>query len=185
MKRAFSTDRSGLTLIELVAAMVLAAMMMVGLMNIVWSASRDLRQVDSDAASDFPTTLLIEQIRVDLQNARGMQWNAVSVMLHGFVSRDASTRLPLLTEGRVIYRVVATESGSALIREQNGQMRDVMWMGVGRILVDSLEQTDPEDSLAPLPEAGGLAAVPSKFRITLTDPRGRILWREVIHHHED
>ena len=60
-----------------------------------------------------------------------------------------------------------------------------MWVGAQRVIVESLEETDPEDALTPSPEAGGLPEIPGVFRVTLLDGRGQALWREVIHHHED
>ncbi len=176
--------RIGFTLIELIASAVLAAMMMVGLMSIVWSASRDLRQYRTSETTTFPTTLMAERLREDFQNSRGMQWNRDEVLLHGFVARNPSTGDSIWREGRVRYRLANTASGRILVRQQMGRPAEPMWVGVGTLRIESLDQLSPEDALASLPEAGGLPATPTVFRVLLLDPRGRSLLREVIHHGE-
>jgi hypothetical protein len=178
-------QRLGFTLIELIASAVLAAMMMAGLMSIVWSASRDLRQYRTNEAYASPTTLMVERLRTDFQNSRGMQWAGNEVLLHGFVARDLNTGDVSWKEGRVRYRVVKTANGPLLVRQQMGLPSEPMWVGVGSFRVESLDQLEPEDASAALPEAGGLAATPAVIRVTLLDSRGRLLLREVIHHHGD
>ena len=37
----------------------------------------------------------------------------------------------------------------------------------------------------PLAETGNLAQIPESFRITLRNDDGSILWKEIIHHHEN
>ncbi|MGI9470652.1 MAG: PulJ/GspJ family protein, partial [Rubripirellula sp.] len=95
--------RSAFTLIELVASAVLASLMMAGIFTIVWSALRESAQLQRTAVSQFPPTRLVEQIRIDLQNARGMLVDRTGLTLHGFVGRDPITQRPTLTPGRVRY----------------------------------------------------------------------------------
>lgn len=174
--------RTGFTLIELIAASVLASMMMVVLMAVVWSASRDLTRIQADQTSDFPTTVMIDRIRADLRNARGMIATSQSLILHGFVARSPLNGQSDGTEGRVTYQIVTSGGRSKLVRAEGDQQK-VVWVGASQWTVESLETSDPEDSLLALPEAGGLPGIPSAFRITLRDETNRVLWREVIHHH--
>ena len=62
----------GFTLIELVASLVLASMMMVALINVVWSALREMNQMQRAEANRFPVTILADQMRHDFINARGV-----------------------------------------------------------------------------------------------------------------
>lgn len=176
--------RKAFTLVELIASAVLAAMMMVGLMSVVWSASRDLRDLRSEESSGFPTTLLIDRIRTDFVNARGMQVSSEGIALHGFVGRDPRTREPLWTPARVVYRTVETDSGRVLVRQQADSPAEAIWVGVQGLAVEALEQVDPDDISMPMPATGGLPEVPGALRITLVGDRGQTLWREVIRHHD-
>ncbi len=54
--------RRAFTLIELVASAVLAAMMMIALVNVIWSAARDTRQLRDEQLTRASVTLLIDRL---------------------------------------------------------------------------------------------------------------------------
>ena len=184
MKYQRGSHRSAFTLIELVASAVLAAMMMAALLSVVWSAVRESNQLRQSEINDFPVTLLVEQIRVDFQNARGMAIDPSGVTLHGYLGRDARTLQPLLIPGRVRYEVRSIGGRGVLTRSGNGVSTEPVWYGFSAMRVDPLAESDPENESLPEPETGGLPEVPLSFRVTMLGDRGQILWREVIHHHE-
>lgn len=186
MKPGRPKRNRGFTLIELLAASVLTAMLMTGLMSVVWSTvrqSNQLRQAEMDQAS---MTILAERLRIDFQNARGMTLAPDGVLLSGFLG-------PGLTEGRVSYQVrpiaIDKDSVERMLVRADSLGTQPIWLGVDSIRVQPLEiiqrDDDPATSEASMPEAaGGLAEVPASFRVTLIGRRGRILFREVIHHHD-
>lgn len=180
MKRS----RSGFTLIELVASAVLAALMTVGLMNVVWSTVRESQQLRRSEIIDFPVTQLAERMRTDFQNARGMALQASGVTLHGFLATNRSSREPQLIPGRVRYVRRNIADRGVLVRSEFGGASEAVWFGFGRLQVEPLTDVQSEDALLPVPETGGLPEMPPIFRVTLLGDDKKILWREVIHHHE-
>lgn len=184
MNRCRRQTRTAFTLIELVASAVLTAMMMAGLLSIVWSAVRDSNRLRDSAASRFPATHLIDQMRTDFQNARGMSVDASGVTLHGFLGRDPKTNQPLMTLGRVRYETGRALGRNVLLRRDNPKSAEPAWFGVSNLLVEPLSELDTEDELPPEPEAGGLPPVPLSFRVTIVGDQGQVVWSEVIHHHD-
>tara|TARA_R110002049_G_scaffold4601_5_gene32724 strand:+ start:1012747 stop:1013334 length:588 start_codon:yes stop_codon:yes gene_type:complete len=183
--RSNKRTRNGFTLIELVASMVLASMMMVALINVVWSALREMNQLQRAESNRFPVTILADQLRQDFINARGILVDVGGVTLHGYLSRNAETDQPALLAGRVRYQLGRGKQAGVLIRSEtssSGSQSEPIWRGVGGIQFESLEDFEPGDLLRGA-ETGGLPPAPARFRVTMTGSDGKVLWREVIHHH--
>ena len=176
--------RNAFTLIELVASAVLASMLMAGILSITWSALRESKQLQRTATHDFPPSQLIEQIRLDLQNARGMRIDSAGITLHGFVGRDPATQRPNLTLGQVRYESKDVNGHRVLSRSSDGNRWEPLWFGFGSLTIESLEEVDPDNEILPQAEAGGLPEVSARFRITMTNDQKELLWQEVIHHHD-
>jgi Prokaryotic N-terminal methylation motif len=176
--RARVRQSGGFTLIELVASAVLTAILMTALLNVVWSAARESRQLRQAAISQFPTSLLVERLRVDFQNARGMAIEPSGITLHGFLS--ASTLLP----GQVRYEIRRAGDRQLLMRTVAGRPSEPVWLGIASFQVESLETVDADSVLLAEPETGSLPPIPARLRVTMLGDRNQVLWREVIHHHE-
>jgi hypothetical protein len=163
-------------------------MMMAGLFSVVWSTVRETSQLRESEITRWPATQLIEQMRHDFQNARGMIVTPTGVSLHGFLDQDLRTRIPTLRSGSVHYEL-ADQSGRRFLMRTvtgaSGSRREPVWMGLGSLQIESLSQTDEEDALLLEPETGGLPLVPATFQVTLLGERSQVIWREVIHHHAD
>ena len=108
--------RRGFTLIELIASVVLASMMMVALMNIVWSVLREMNRMQAAEANRFPVTILADQIRHDFINSRGVLADANGMTLHGYLDRDAETDQTSMLAGRVRYEIVTSRDSRKLVR---------------------------------------------------------------------
>jgi len=176
--------RAAMTLIELVVSAVLAGLMMTALTSIVWSSARESAQLQRNATANAPITQLAQQMRVDFANARGMMVDRQGVTLHGFLGATASSSRPLLTPGRIRYELVKRSGGNVLMRS-TVKSREPVWVGCAMLRIEPLEQFDPESEALPQPESGGLPDVPGRFRVTMVGDDGQLLWREVIHHHDD
>ncbi|MGB7325359.1 MAG: prepilin-type N-terminal cleavage/methylation domain-containing protein [Rubripirellula sp.] len=176
MTRRPNHRRAAFTLIELVASAVLTAMMMAGLLGVVWSAVRESSELRKAEADRFPITILADQLRLDFQNSRGMSAIAGGVVLHGFMG-DGS--LP----GRVAYQIQVSQAGSVLMRT-DARSAEIAWVGATAIEIDAIAIVQPGDGDLPIAETGGLSPVPSVFRVTLRGRDGRVLFREVVNHHD-
>ena len=179
--------RQAFTLIELVASAVLAAMMMIALMNVVWSATRDARMLQQADAARASISLLADRLRTDFQNARGITIGNNGVILRGYLSEDPKTSDATLLPATVQYQIVNLRAHQLLLRTisgPGGSKNEPVWLGIGSMQIEPLSEVDAEDMLQPDPAAGGLAPMPTSLRVTLTNHDGHLLWREVLHHHE-
>lgn len=180
-----SRGRRGFTLIELIASVILASMMMAALMNIVWSVLREMNRMHAAEANRFPVTMLADQLRHDFVNARGVLVDANGITLHGYLDRDAKTDQTTMLAGRVRYEIIVLRKSRMLVRRVFGRSEsrsEPIWYGVGALNFEAIEQAEPGDLLLGA-ETGGLPPVPARFRVTMTGADAQTLWREVVDHH--
>lgn len=179
-------SRTAFTLIELIVSAILASMLFVALMNIVWAAHQDVRQLkvaDRDLASN---TILVDQMRLDFQNARGMLAAPGKITLNGFLSRDQRTLQPTYRLGRVQYSITPFGEDGLLVRESisnSGTTLQPMWVGIASMQVEPLVFANRSEQDLPDPAAADLPDVPFSFRITIRDRNGKAIWQEVVNHH--
>ncbi|MEO1524020.1 MAG: hypothetical protein AAFX06_01225 [Planctomycetota bacterium] len=164
--------RTGLTLIELLAALILASVMTVALLRIVTLVATETRQLRREQADYVAAGVLADRLREDLINARGMQIERASISLVGFPGKQKAA-------GSVRY-VTRSAGGTNVLIRVEGNRRERMWVGVGGLSIDSLEFDDDENRPA---RFAGLPAIGSLLRVTFSDDGGRVLFREVIRHH--
>ena len=163
----------GFTLIEMIVALVLASIMMVGLLRIVTIVSLESNQLRGEQTDYVAAGFLADRLREDLINARGIVAGAGSIILSGYVT-------PQKVAGMIRYEQATIGRERVLVRRSENQS-EVCWIGFGRFVFESYEEIDSE---TPVPEAtGGLPAMPSRFRISILDDAGRVLLSEVIVHH--
>ncbi len=163
----------GFTLIEMIIALVLASIMMVGLLRIMSIVSLESNQLRGEQTDYVAAGFLADRLREDLINARGIVADAGSITLSGFMT-------PQRVEGVVRYEQARVGPASVLVRRFNDQS-EVCWIGFGRFVFESYEEINSE---TPVPDgSGGLPAAPSRFRIAAFDSAGRVLFSEVIVHH--
>jgi hypothetical protein len=184
MNRRPHTNRHAFTLIELVASALLAAMLMMALLNIAWSAHRESNALRRASAGDFPFAPLADRMRIDFYNARGMLVDAGGVTLHGFVAEHPYSRQPLLLPGRVRYAAHRIGNRTVLTRRWQDRSAEPVWYGFLALRIEPLAEPDPQEDSWSAEETGGLPPVPLSFRVTLLGDHNRILWQEVIHHHD-
>ncbi len=165
--------RIGMTLVELVVALVLASLMMAALLRITTLVASQQRQVSREQLDSFAAGLFAERLREDLVNARGIVVTANSITLAGFVSDQR-------VESRVQYETQSIAGRPVLLRRSENQT-EVIWLDFGRF---AFEQDEIIDGETPVPDgSGGLPPVPSSFRIAAWDQSGQVLFAEVVHHH--
>lgn len=201
--------RFGLTLIELLAALILAAMMMVALTNVLWMTSRQLQSVRKSPLSTFDLTIGVEMIRADLQAAWGANVSSGRLLpgegvlvLHGYFGDDGVPK-------RIAYTIEQIGSDSVLVRtspagrkpifadmgslEFKAQVRQIP-IAKPRSEEPNEPSEDDEDSTSDQAmllslfqvdavDLGGLSEIPSTFSWAIYDSRGQPLMKETISHH--
>ncbi len=178
-------QQAGFTLIELVASAVLTSMMMTAILGIVWSTLKQTQQLQKNEAQRKSSVILVQQLRMDLQNARGMQVDPAGITLHGFLGRDQTSRSISLTAGRVRYAIREAKNKRILARTSDGVRWEPLWFNCGAIAIEPLSYREPDDDDLRMTETGGLPEIPESFRISVRSDDGEIIWKEVIHHHEN
>ncbi len=193
-RRRLNEFRTGFTLIELLVSSVLCLVLMVLISRVMASAARETRQVADNCATRQTTHLLEEQLRRDIQNARGLLIEPQRVRLYGFVSRDPKSHLPTFQPASVTYQVVPLGTTAALVRAEQVvgspgtggvSQTDVLWQGVGslRITAGLVSEADALLEVASPMSTGGLAPVPPSVHVILLDASGRSLLATTIYHH--
>ena len=174
-----SSKRSGFTLIELVASVVLTAMISVALVNIVWSTLQQTTQLKKQERNHWPVTLLVEQLRRDFQNAQSIAVVDDKLRIEGYVAQDPISGQGLLQAGIVEYVIVPTGSGSVWVRKQvdTTSVAEPVWYGFGAVRVVPVVSADQESN-----SLDGAVAVPKVFQVILTNDQQQVIWQEVIHH---
>ena len=168
-----ANHRSALTLIEMLAALVLASIMMVGLLRIVGVVSRETIQLRREQTDHAAAGFLADRLREDLINARRILVEPNRISLAGFLTGS-------MTTGVVRYEVINAADRRVLVRRVNEQS-EWMWVGCGNLIYQSLQEVDPETPVMEAPEP--FPPIPGQFIIGLTDEDGNLLFREGIDHH--
>lgn len=165
--------RNAFTLIELVIALLLAALLTAALLRIVTNLSAETRQLRRERIDRLAAGLLADRLRRDLINARGMSLSTQSLLLSGFVSPD-------LVPGNVSYERRLVGQTPVLVRRLKDQT-EICWIGVGTLSVIGDEDVDGETPSADA--SGSLPPMPSQLRVSMTDVQGHVLIDEVVIHH--
>lgn len=181
--------RRAFTLMELMLASAIAAILMAGVLSVVSGLSRDRRRMEARAQAAEPTVLL-DLVRRDLANAQTMharEDGAIVLVGHGAIdhkSMSANGRL-----AKVVYRVAA----GALLREQmylDDPIRPDRWSEVVAVRVERIAITptagaaeqmvfteDMADRLGA--DAGRPVRVPPRARLRV-EMNDRTIDREVV-----
>ncbi|MEM6468519.1 MAG: prepilin-type N-terminal cleavage/methylation domain-containing protein [Planctomycetota bacterium] len=171
--RSWSSGRQALTLIELIVALVLASLLMAALLRITTDIARETRQLQTERTDWGAAGLLEERMRLDLLNARGIRTGQNSMTLSGFVR-------PQHVPSVIRYECFRRGDQSLLLRSVGG-VNELCWIGCSSLLVESLEDADPETQSS---AAAGLPPVPSALRFVLLDENGQAIVSARVDHHE-
>ncbi len=112
--------RRGLTLIELIAALVLLGVLLTALTGLIPKFSA--RAIDRDGWSEAMnrnwSRVALERLADDLVNARSANVGPDMLQLTGTLARDASTGWMTDRDDTCTYRIIPWEGQNLLIREQ-------------------------------------------------------------------
>lgn len=185
-------QRHGFTLMELIVALVLGAILLITLVGVLRRSFAEIRVATSDDRASHRYSLLLEQLRRDVSNARRIDSGSNRLGLEGFIHRDPETLIATQRPARVIYEIRRNGTQSSLVRIQveipNGSpvstqpWIELVYAGAGTLLVSSnqvgvLTESDrlgsrPEDRIQ-LEQTR--YAIPSALQIIILDQPGRII----------
>ena len=187
--------RDAFTLIELVVAMVLMAILTVGLSRLMSDVNRlsTTGRAASQTIDGVPMSLLTATVMSDFRNARGIAIDTdatglTTVSLAGYVGRHAETGLADWSIDRVTYvHRVIPDRGVAILRStSSGETR---WLTIGSAVLFAQPMADADDRRSSDVDERravrlGLPAMPSRMRVGLRDVSGRVLWQRVLRYDE-
>ena len=145
--------RTGVTIVEVLAALVLAGMLMVALTGVLrsWGAQKEVLAEKHQPA--LWQMQLEEQLRWDLQNSRLISVAAGELRLSGYGSRDAASGMSTMREAEVNYRVEANSGLRLLLRSTRNTYEtarkqwptELVCEGVARLEVTQPVPTEHEE----------------------------------------
>ena len=160
-------NRHALTLVELLVAAALAAMLLTTTMGILKTlvAKRKVL-VDGSALAAWHRPLE-DQLRWDLANARRYEFNAQRLRLVGYGARDFDTHVATHRQSEVVYQVVRLAQNSWLWREEiqpeinsnRNRRREIVCCGVTGLAMQIPGQAGEPQHAGPIPD---------HFRLLLT-----------------
>jgi prepilin-type N-terminal cleavage/methylation domain-containing protein len=118
MKVPKTHSRNGLTLLELLTALVLASLMMSGVVGVLRQMKQKSKQIDQLDLQPAWESRLVSLITHDLQNSRRISVNETSITLTGYMGRDFNTGQATHRPTQVRYFARQTEENAWLLREE-------------------------------------------------------------------
>ncbi len=108
--------RSGMTLIELLAATVLAALVMIATLGVIRSLATARKALDEAAVCQPWKRRLAEQLRADLLQSRLLKWDAQQLRLRGYAGRHPVTGVATQRPTEIVYAVRECGTRAFLVR---------------------------------------------------------------------
>lgn len=168
--------RSGLTLLELLAALVLASVMMAGVVGVLKSMNLKARQVaELDVKPDWHRRF-VALITHDLRNARRINVDETSITLTGYMGRDFGSGQATHRPTQVRYFIRQTDEHAWLLRrEEHIDIRstennetEVVCHDVRALTIERLEEgTLRLTQRLRQPTSQTFVTVPARLRISL------------------
>ena len=118
-RRCTQQATAGFTLLELLAALVLASLLTTALLQLVRNVHRKGREVTALASQDEHwTSQTFNLLQQDLRNSRRMVISENQILLTGFAGTNPKSGTPNHTSAEVIYRIVSSGDRRCLQREE-------------------------------------------------------------------
>ncbi|QDU44558.1 hypothetical protein Mal52_30420 [Symmachiella dynata] len=152
--RPFSRH-TGVTMVEMLAAIVLATLLTVAMLGVLKSMTHGRKVLLADVTSEPWHTRLIDQLEWDLKNSRTIKPIPGGFELTGYAGRDFSDGRPLHRATTIQYVAVTTEHPPLLLRHEihgdslnlDNRATEVVGINVGRLVLlpaDEMRSFDPD-----------------------------------------
>jgi len=134
------------TLIELVMASALAALLMLGVLTVLTGITRDRQRLSASRSSDAASrSVLVEIVRRDLSCSTELTVLLDgAIQLHSFAAVDASTLQPVDRPSLVTYRIGDGDGLGLLVRQQEMQDEPVQPLPLRSLLACHVRQFEVE-----------------------------------------
>jgi prepilin-type N-terminal cleavage/methylation domain-containing protein len=183
-----SKPRRGFTLLEVLAACVLASLLTMLVSRLMRNALLETREAQRVASPLAGSWLLRHQLDEDILHARAFAIGPQAITLGGYLARHPMSGLPTQRMAVVTYRIVEVDGRGLLRREEllflpDGERRmraEVVWEGVRRMVaIPRAEMLSGEAFIYPELESLGLQPLIAGVTLQLYDQQDR-LFLEVL-----
>ncbi len=171
---------SGLTLIELLVATVLSAILMVLLGGVLRSVAQQRRWAAHQYQRAPSVCILRAQLQRDLENATSVAASSHAVRLSGLLAEDPISGRFLQRPAEVVYQVEPVAGTPCLVRTVVETMggrgrrarRTLLWAGAGRISARWFRMREE-----PSGKESAVPTMPQSAELVVYDTGGRVLCR--------
>jgi hypothetical protein len=110
--------RSAMTLVELLAATILAALLMAAVLGVLKAITREEKALKGNTTGENWEAQFVRQLEWDLANSRTVTVTPTGFQLVGFAGRDFASGAPLHCRTSIEYAVHNLRGGSVLVRNE-------------------------------------------------------------------
>lgn len=118
LSNLWRSRRRAMTLVEVLAATVLASLLMVAVLGVLTSVTRGQKALLNSDVPDAWQRRLTAQLEWDLENSRSMRNIPGGILLDGFAARDPRTGTPIHCLSAVAYLIRGDGKATHLIRQE-------------------------------------------------------------------
>jgi len=148
-------SRRGATLVELLAAIILATLLTVPVLGVLKSMTQSREALLADVKDEPWHGRLVEQLEWDLRNSQVYQTTPAGFRLKGFAGRDSRSGAPLHRPTTVEYLVDVTMETPVLLRREiledalrlDNRTVEVIALDVERIMLGAAEELKRDGDL--------------------------------------
>lgn len=178
--------RSGFTLVEMVAATIVIAMLF-GVLSMFMRSVVGQRKRADDVRLKHPDTSVFEdQLVRDVRNASGWASDGSGLTLFGGLGTNPLTGQGTHQLARVGYSVQTIGGTGVLVRTEQAAQgpshQRVVWFNAGGLTASTAR---PSGLTSTAQETGGLNPMPIELRVTLDGADGNPVLSRRIRHHEE
>lgn len=182
------TQRSGFTLVELVAALVIGSTLLVATLTVLRTATRYNKLARKDAQLQPALGLLTEQIERDFINARSIKIGINAVTIAGYMgeSSPGSTLEPAIVEYQIQPARQSTQQ-SVLFRNETQPLADrktrrqPLLSNITSFNVIVIAESDDETDVAGVSFGLPMQRMPTHLQIVIGDDTGPVLIKDILH----
>lgn len=118
LHRRLPRRRQALTLVEILAATLLATLLIVAVLGVLTSVTRGQKALLNDGVPDAWQRRLTTQLEWDLENSRSLKLVPEGILLEGYAGRDSQTGAPLHCPSVIAYLVRQEKGATHLVRQE-------------------------------------------------------------------
>lgn len=178
--------RSGFTLVEMVAATIIIAMLF-GVLSMFMKTVVGQRKRANSVRARYPDTAVLEDLLVrDIRNANGFAASGSGLTLFGGLATNPLSGQGTHQLARVGYSIQNFGGTRVLVRTEQGSdstsHQRVVWFNAGGFAATVGQSSGLAVSAQ---ETGGLDPMPIDLQVSLQNIDGSTIWSRRVRHHEE